>query len=238
MAINGAKRDIEGLGEWWSTAARGSGCSAAGGSGLGSIATTGGSRAGLVGGWGGLGSGLDDAGAGWTWRLGGSLGLDGAEAWWLVGAWWPILGREQKPPGSTFGQLNDCWGIEQSEVCPLICRSWWSGGLAGVATVVSAAARILVVLMCKHEFDARYQKPEDKLYIAQLYFPLIGQILDEMPVFYNLNAVEKREVLIVILQIVRNLDDASLVKAWQKSIARTRLFFKLMEECLSLFEVP
>ncbi|KAK9937405.1 hypothetical protein M0R45_014199 [Rubus argutus] len=98
------------------------------------------------------------------------------------------------------------------------------------------AARVLVVLLCKHEFDARYQKPEDKLYIAQLYFPLIGQILDEMPVFYNLNAVEKREVLVAILQIVRNLDDASLVKAWQQSIARTRLFFKLMEECLVLFE--
>ena len=63
------------------------------------------------------------------------------------------------------------------------------------------------------------------------------QILDEMPVFYNLNSVEKREVSIVILQIVRNLDDASLVKAWQQSIARTRLFFKLMEECLLLFEV-
>lgn len=63
------------------------------------------------------------------------------------------------------------------------------------------------------------------------------QILDEMPVFYNLNAIEKREVLIVILQIVRNLDDTSLVKAWQQSIARTRLFFKLMEECLILFEV-
>ncbi|XP_050203350.1 guanine nucleotide exchange factor SPIKE 1 [Mercurialis annua] len=100
----------------------------------------------------------------------------------------------------------------------------------------SKAARMLVVLLCKHEFDARYQKPEDKLYIAQLYFPLIGQILDEMPVFYNLNAVEKREVLIVILQIVRNLDDTSLVKVWQQSIARTRLFFKLMEECLVLFE--
>ncbi|XP_019413445.1 PREDICTED: guanine nucleotide exchange factor SPIKE 1-like isoform X1 [Lupinus angustifolius] len=99
------------------------------------------------------------------------------------------------------------------------------------------AARILVVLLCKHEFDMRYQKPEDKLYIAQLYFPLIGQILDEMPVFYNLSSVEKREVSIVILQIVRNLDDASLVKAWQQSIARTRLFFKLMEECLLLFEV-
>ncbi|KAF8364851.1 hypothetical protein HHK36_033168 [Tetracentron sinense] len=98
------------------------------------------------------------------------------------------------------------------------------------------AARILVILMCKHEFDARYQKHEDKLYIAQLYFPLIGQILDEIIVFYNLNAVEKREVLIVILQIIRNLDDASLVKAWQQSIARTKLFFNLLEECLILFE--
>nr|XP_016432394.1 PREDICTED: guanine nucleotide exchange factor SPIKE 1-like [Nicotiana tabacum] len=40
------------------------------------------------------------------------------------------------------------------------------------------AARILVVLMCKHEFDIRYQKQEDKLYIAQLYFPLVGQVRD------------------------------------------------------------
>lgn len=63
------------------------------------------------------------------------------------------------------------------------------------------------------------------------------QILDEMPVFYNLNSVEKREVSVIILQIVRNLDDTSLIKAWQQSIARTRLFFKLMEECLLLFEV-
>lgn len=98
------------------------------------------------------------------------------------------------------------------------------------------AARVLVVLLCKHEFDVRYQKPEDKLYIAQLYFPLVGQILDEMPVFYNLTAIEKREVLIIVLQIVRNLDDTSLVKAWQQSIARTRLFFKLLEECLVHFE--
>lgn len=100
----------------------------------------------------------------------------------------------------------------------------------------SKAARILVVLMCKHEFDVRYQKLEDKLYIAQLYFPLIGLILDEMPVFYNLSTVEKREVLICIMQIIRNLDDPSLIKAWQQSIARTRLFFKLLEECLVLFE--
>ncbi|XP_047949245.1 guanine nucleotide exchange factor SPIKE 1 [Salvia hispanica] len=98
------------------------------------------------------------------------------------------------------------------------------------------AARILVELLCKHEFDLRYQKMEDKLYIAQLYFPLVSQILDEMPVFYNMGSSEKREVLIAILQIIRNLDDASLIKAWQQSIARTRLFFKLLEECLIHFE--
>ncbi|KAL3697766.1 hypothetical protein R1sor_011842 [Riccia sorocarpa] len=98
------------------------------------------------------------------------------------------------------------------------------------------AARILVVLMCKHDYDARYQKLEDKLYIAQLYFPLIGMILDEMPVFYNLTATEKREVLVCTMQIIRHLDDLSLVKAWQHSVARTRLFFKLLEESLGLFE--
>eukprot|EP00249_Psilotum_nudum_P010605 c22642_g1_i1 orf=2267-4960(+) len=95
---------------------------------------------------------------------------------------------------------------------------------------------MLVVLMCKHEFDVRYQKVEDKLYIAQLYLPLVDLILDEMPVFYNLSPLEKREVLICIMQIIRNLDDASHIKIWQQSVARTRLFFKLLEECSLLFE--
>lgn len=66
---------------------------------------------------------------------------------------------------------------------------------------------------------------------------LYSQILDEMPVFYNLSVSAKREVLLCVLQIIRNLDDASLMKAWQQSVAKTRLFFKLMEECLVLFEV-
>ncbi|KAF3437409.1 hypothetical protein FNV43_RR20162 [Rhamnella rubrinervis] len=92
------------------------------------------------------------------------------------------------------------------------------------------AARILVVLLCKHDFDAPYQKPDDKLYIVLL----------RNAGFDNLNAVEKREVLVVILQIVRNLDDASLAEAWLKlwqlRIAQTRLFYKLMEECLVLFD--
>ncbi|KAF3438785.1 hypothetical protein FNV43_RR21550 [Rhamnella rubrinervis] len=122
------------------------------------------------------------------------------------------------------------------------------------------AATILVVLLCKHDFDAPYQKPDDKLYIVLLYFPLIGQVesyfslssasclqllyfscwilentlstclLRRNTGFDNLNAVEKREVLVVILQIVRNLDDASLAKAWLKlcqlRIAQTRLFYK------------
>ncbi|KAF3626968.1 hypothetical protein FXO38_28979 [Capsicum annuum] len=65
---------------------------------------------------------------------------------------------------------------------------------------------------------------------------IVMEILDEMPVFYNLSTIEKREVLIIFLQIVRNLDDETLIKAWEQSIARTRLFFKLLEECLMHFE--
>jgi hypothetical protein len=38
------------------------------------------------------------------------------------------------------------------------------------------AARMLAALMCKHEYDLRYQSLDDKLYIAQLYFPLIGMV--------------------------------------------------------------
>lgn len=65
----------------------------------------------------------------------------------------------------------------------------------------------------------------------------MGQILDEMPVFYGLGPTEKREILVCVLHILRYLDDASLVKAWQQNMARTRLFFKLLEECQELLEV-
>lgn len=40
------------------------------------------------------------------------------------------------------------------------------------------AARTLAVLMCKHEYDARYQTLDDKLYISQRYFPLITHVSD------------------------------------------------------------
>jgi hypothetical protein len=35
---------------------------------------------------------------------------------------------------------------------------------------------MLAALMCKHEYDLRYQSLDDKLYIAQLYFPLVGMV--------------------------------------------------------------
>ncbi|XP_024370509.1 guanine nucleotide exchange factor SPIKE 1 [Physcomitrium patens] len=98
------------------------------------------------------------------------------------------------------------------------------------------ACRILVQLLCKHEYDSRYQTLDDKLYISQRYFPLVGLILDEMPVFYGLSSTEKREILVCVLHILRYLDDASLIKAWQQNVSRTRLFFKLLEECQELFE--
>lgn len=58
-----------------------------------------------------------------------------------------------------------------------------------------------------------------------------------MPVFYGLSSLEKRETLVCVLHILRYLDDGSLLKAWQQNVARTRLFFKLLEECQELFEV-
>lgn len=57
---------------------------------------------------------------------------------------------------------------------------------------------MLVVLMCKHEFDARYQKSEDKLYIAQLYFPLIGQVQSIFP-FVVLNEWIEESVCLTFL---------------------------------------
>lgn len=45
---------------------------------------------------------------------------------------------------------------------------------------------MLVILICKHEFDIRYQKPEDKLYIAQLYFPLVGQVYVYKCLFFSI----------------------------------------------------
>ncbi|GER31994.1 hypothetical protein STAS_08040 [Striga asiatica] len=82
------------------------------------------------------------------------------------------------------------------------------------------AARVLVVLLSKHEFDVRYQKLEDKLYIAQLYFPLVGQILDEMPVFYNLSSSEKREIMDERDSIGHpGLGKAQFIRAMQVSFA-------------------
>ena len=44
------------------------------------------------------------------------------------------------------------------------------------ADFISQAARMLAVLIAKHEYDARYQLPELKLYIAQLYMPIISMV--------------------------------------------------------------
>jgi hypothetical protein len=58
-----------------------------------------------------------------------------------------------------------------------------------------------------------------------------------MPVFYNMKPMEKREVLVCVLQYLHHLDDVTLIKTWQQSAAQTKLFFKLLEECQDLFEV-
>ena len=68
------------------------------------------------------------------------------------------------------------------------------------------AARILVILMCKHEFDARYQKADDKLYIAQLYFPLIGLVTIFLHSIYLFLELSYDQWLKVEMKIILSVD--------------------------------
>ncbi|CAI5483811.1 unnamed protein product [Closterium sp. Yama58-4] len=102
----------------------------------------------------------------------------------------------------------------------------------------SLAARMLAFQVAKHEYDARYQQPELKLYIAQLYMPIVNMILDEVETFNTLGVIQRRQILVVMLTVVRNLDNETLLKAWKQSDVRTRLFFTLLQQALVLFQHP
>ncbi|CAI5996344.1 unnamed protein product [Closterium sp. NIES-65] len=102
----------------------------------------------------------------------------------------------------------------------------------------SLAARMLAFQVAKHEYDARYQQPELKLYIAQLYMPIVNMILDEVETFHTLGVIQRRQILVVMLTVVRNLDNETLLKAWKQSDVRTRLFFTLLQQALVLFQHP
>ncbi|GJP50031.1 hypothetical protein CLOM_g9183 [Closterium sp. NIES-68] len=100
----------------------------------------------------------------------------------------------------------------------------------------SLAARMLAFQVAKHEYDARYQQPELKLYIAQLYMPIVNMILDEVETFNTLGVIQRRQILVVMLTVVRNLDSDTLLKSWKQSDVRTRLFFTLLQQALVLFQ--
>ncbi|CAI5521433.1 unnamed protein product [Closterium sp. Naga37s-1] len=102
----------------------------------------------------------------------------------------------------------------------------------------SLAARMLAFQVAKHEYDARYQQPELKLYIAQLYMPIVNMILDEVETFHTLGVIQRRQILVVMLTVARNLDNETLLKAWKQSDVRTRLFFTLLQQALVLFQHP
>ena len=105
------------------------------------------------------------------------------------------------------------------------------------APLRTLAARTLAFLMCKHEYDVRYQQPELKLYVAQLYFPILHMILEEAGVFFALSPLEKRDVLASVLSCLRWLDPPTLHKSWRQSAPRTLLSFHLLQEALALFQL-
>ncbi|KAK7342894.1 hypothetical protein VNO80_25852 [Phaseolus coccineus] len=92
--------------------------------------------------------------------------------------------HERCKKGLSLAKRLDCIPVVEEEYMPYSSIPMMSAlighgflSMSHVDTLLNwKAARILVVLLCKHEFDVRYQKPEDKLYIAQLYFPLLGQV--------------------------------------------------------------
>ncbi|GJP38566.1 hypothetical protein CLOM_g23007 [Closterium sp. NIES-68] len=100
----------------------------------------------------------------------------------------------------------------------------------------ATASRMLTFLLTKHEYDSRYQQTELKLYISQLYFPVVSQLLDDPQVFTRLGVLQKRQVVVGVLAVLRHVDSETLLKAWKHSPARTQLFFSLLQESLFLFQ--
>ncbi|CAI7849820.1 unnamed protein product [Closterium sp. NIES-53] len=100
----------------------------------------------------------------------------------------------------------------------------------------ATASRMLTFLLAKHEYDVRYQQADLKLYISQLYFPIVTQLLDDPRVFTRLGVLQKRQVVVAVLAVLRHVDSETLLKAWKHSAARTQLFFSLLQESLFLFQ--
>ncbi|KAF3436716.1 hypothetical protein FNV43_RR19463 [Rhamnella rubrinervis] len=117
-----------------------------------------------------------------------------------------IRSRFRRPDGSLFG-------LQGKQILPFMPCS----NDSEVNTVLLYGVPWLI-LCCSRELD----------------LPLM--VSNSRHVRNSRGRADECEVLIFILQIVHNLDDASLVKAWKLSIARTTLFYKLMEEYLILFE--
>ena len=100
----------------------------------------------------------------------------GSRTFYVMGSWWSSTTCKGE---STIGVDANCLQSDISYPPQKIHRYNCFYDIVFHVLIVFLyikAARILVILMCKHEFDARYQKADDKLYIAQLYFPLIGLV--------------------------------------------------------------
>ncbi|XP_067839366.1 dedicator of cytokinesis protein 8 isoform X2 [Heptranchias perlo] len=64
----------------------------------------------------------------------------------------------------------------------------------GIAKVQKKAVNAVLGLLCSHDLDSRYSKPEIKTKIAALYLPLIGIIMDALPQLYDFTDARIRKV--------------------------------------------
>ncbi|XP_060697150.1 dedicator of cytokinesis protein 8 isoform X2 [Hemiscyllium ocellatum] len=66
--------------------------------------------------------------------------------------------------------------------------------IEGIAKVQKKAVNAIVSLLCSHDLDSRYSKPEIKAKVAALYLPLIGIILDALPLLYDFTDARTRKI--------------------------------------------
>ncbi|XP_078070451.1 dedicator of cytokinesis protein 8 isoform X2 [Mustelus asterias] len=64
----------------------------------------------------------------------------------------------------------------------------------GIVKVQKKAVSAILSLLCSHDLDSRYSKPEMKTKIAALYLPLIGIILDILPQLYDFTDARTRKI--------------------------------------------
>ncbi|KAL6048775.1 Dedicator of cytokinesis protein 6 [Balamuthia mandrillaris] len=115
--------------------------------------------------------------------------------------------------------------------------------IASVMTNTNSLSRSMAIctlnlLLTKHDYDARYQSPEERERVAVIYFPLLVLLVD----YYSRlgawkSGQEKRAFFISFLWILKGCRRSFLRGWWSKESPAKRLtFLELLMDCIDCFE--